>query len=193
METSSSNTTSPGTTTGQQPWWKKCCTYQHWLHLRHLPDACTNEEHEAWVLQQRRRHRETDDDQRSPFVRFLSRERNLLIVTVVVVIFLNFAWGRWILYPFRLLTTWVHEMCHGLAAILTGGRIGRLQIFHDGSGLAFTRTRSQFASGFTSSGGYPGTFVCILCCEYSGNETKRLFMHWYFLFAVLTSCLLRIL
>ncbi|GAB4192052.1 MAG: M50 family metallopeptidase [Roseiflexaceae bacterium] len=40
--------------------------------------------------------------------------------------------------PFRLLSTIVHELCHGLAALLTGGTFVRFQIAPDGSGLAYT-------------------------------------------------------
>ena len=50
-------------------------------------------------------------------------------------------WLPWIgplAYPFRLLTTSVHELCHGLAALATGGRFLRYVVFSDGSGLAYT-------------------------------------------------------
>lgn len=41
-------------------------------------------------------------------------------------------------YAFRLLITMVHELGHGLAAVLTGGEFIRFVIFPDGSGLAYT-------------------------------------------------------
>jgi hypothetical protein len=41
-------------------------------------------------------------------------------------------------YPFRLLTTLVHELGHGLAALATGGDFLRFVVFPDGSGLAYT-------------------------------------------------------
>ena len=41
-------------------------------------------------------------------------------------------------YPFRLLLTIVHELGHGLAGILTGGRFQNFVIAPDGSGLAYT-------------------------------------------------------
>lgn len=41
-------------------------------------------------------------------------------------------------YPFRLLLTIVHELSHGVAAMVTGGRFGRFVVFPDGSGLAYT-------------------------------------------------------
>jgi hypothetical protein len=41
-------------------------------------------------------------------------------------------------YPFRLLTTLVHELGHGLAAIITGGEFIRFVVFPNGAGLAYT-------------------------------------------------------
>ncbi len=41
-------------------------------------------------------------------------------------------------YPFRLLITIVHELGHGLAALLTGGAFLRFEISPNGSGLAYT-------------------------------------------------------
>ncbi len=45
---------------------------------------------------------------------------------------------NWVNYAFRLLITIVHELSHGLAAILTGGDFIRFVVFADGSGLAYT-------------------------------------------------------
>ncbi len=45
---------------------------------------------------------------------------------------------NWLDYPFRLLITIVHELGHGLAAILTGGRFRNFIIAPNGSGLAYT-------------------------------------------------------
>lgn len=44
----------------------------------------------------------------------------------------------WLAYPFRLLTTLVHELSHGLAALLTGGSFIRFVVFSNGAGLAYT-------------------------------------------------------
>lgn len=41
-------------------------------------------------------------------------------------------------YPFRWLLTIVHELGHGIAALLTGGRFIRFEIAPGGSGLAYT-------------------------------------------------------
>lgn len=48
------------------------------------------------------------------------------------------SWLGPLAYPLRLLTTIVHELSHGLAALLTGGAFVRFVVFPDGSGLAYT-------------------------------------------------------
>lgn len=47
-------------------------------------------------------------------------------------------WLGWLNYPFRLLLTMVHELGHGLAAMLTGGTFIRFVVFPNGAGLAYT-------------------------------------------------------
>jgi hypothetical protein len=44
----------------------------------------------------------------------------------------------WLVYPFRLFVTLIHELSHGLAALLTGGRFLHFTIAYDSSGLATT-------------------------------------------------------
>jgi hypothetical protein len=55
---------------------------------------------------------------------------SLLLTIVPVVGVLN--------YPFRLLITFVHELGHGLAAVLTGGEFIRFVVEPTGAGLAYT-------------------------------------------------------
>jgi hypothetical protein len=65
-------------------------------------------------------------------------------------------WGSLLLYPFTILATWFHEMGHGLAAILTGGRFERLAIYSDGSGLAMSLIpagASAFSTAFIGAAG----------------------------------------
>jgi hypothetical protein len=62
-----------------------------------------------------------------------------LLLAVVAALALAFIPGINLLgYPFRLLITFVHELGHGLAAILTGGRFGRFVVFTNGEGVAYT-------------------------------------------------------
>lgn len=124
----------------------------------HLPDACSNDIREQKLI------RRQNKDGRGPIQRFVDREHILIIACVVIGVFMNFTEGQYVLYPFKIFSTWVHEMCHGLAAILTGGYIAKLNIFPDGSGLAYTATYSDWKRGFVASAGYPGTAVtgCLL-------------------------------
>ncbi len=47
-------------------------------------------------------------------------------------------WIGWLNYPFRLLLTIVHELGHGLAALLTGGDFLNFVVHPNGAGLAHT-------------------------------------------------------
>lgn len=63
----------------------------------------------------------------------------LIALAAGAALLLAFAPGLgWLDYPFRLLLTTVHELGHGLTALLTGGRFERFLISSNGSGLAYT-------------------------------------------------------
>ncbi|MFO0628474.1 MAG: M50 family metallopeptidase [Polyangiales bacterium] len=61
--------------------------------------------------------------------------------------------GRVVLYPFVLFATWVHEMGHGLAALVMGGAFSRLDVYADASGLAHIQVPRGPASGVTAVAG----------------------------------------
>lgn len=50
------------------------------------------------------------------------------------------------LYPFIILSTWFHEMGHGLCSLLLGGEFSHLQIFPNGSGLAYVSSSNSLGS-----------------------------------------------
>jgi hypothetical protein len=88
----------------------------------------------------------------------LQRESRLLLALLALVVLMNVPYGRWALYPFTLFSTWVHECCHGLAAIVLGGHVEWLKIHSDGSGLAMTaRPVGRLPTAFVASAGYIGT------------------------------------
>lgn len=47
-------------------------------------------------------------------------------------------------YPFQWMETYYHELSHGIAALMTRGRIGRIKLNWDGSGWCSTRGGSRF-------------------------------------------------
>ncbi|MCB2065794.1 MAG: M50 family metallopeptidase [Erythrobacter sp.] len=60
-----------------------------------------------------------------------------LVLAGALVLFLPaLPFGGYLLYPFTILTTWFHEMGHGLAAMATGNDFQQLVILPDGSGVA---------------------------------------------------------
>ena len=74
-----------------------------------------------------------------------------LVLAVVLVLFLpSLPFGTYLIYPFVILTTWFHEMGHGLAALMMGEEFTRLMIFADGSGVAES-TRDPDAPVFESA------------------------------------------
>jgi len=47
-------------------------------------------------------------------------------------------WNTPLVYPVKIFTVFLHELCHGLAAVLTGGRIVSIKVTADQGGLATT-------------------------------------------------------
>jgi hypothetical protein len=104
-----------------------------------------------------------------PSTRILSSRRpigNWLWAAVAVSLAVSLTpWAPFLLYPFKLFTTWVHECGHALTTVLVGGRVTSITIEPDTSGL----TRSlvpvgRLARGVVASSGYLGAAVvgCLL-------------------------------
>ena len=78
----------------------------------------------------------------------------LLLAAALVLGLTHFVrWGRYVLYPFVLLTTWVHESGHGLTALVLGGHFEKLEIFGDASGVATTATIPGWRTAAVCLGG----------------------------------------
>ncbi|MEM9488253.1 MAG: M50 family metallopeptidase, partial [Myxococcota bacterium] len=68
----------------------------------------------------------------------------LLISAVVTLILYNvpFLYNT-IAYPLLLISTMVHELGHGVAALLSGGSFAKFVMFPDGSGMAYIGTTGR--------------------------------------------------
>jgi len=69
------------------------------------------------------------------------------------------------LYPFRLFTTWVHEVGHAVATVAVGGRVSSIVIRPDASGLTHSLVPdTRLARGVVASAGYLGAALvgCLL-------------------------------
>jgi Peptidase M50B-like len=82
-----------------------------------------------------------------------SRGALLGAVAVYFVVKTFVPFGGVLLYPLTLLSTWVHEMGHGVTALLCGGHFASLDVFANGSGLAYTATSHPWQAGLVAAGG----------------------------------------
>lgn len=78
-------------------------------------------------------------------------------IVVTVLLYHVIPYGRTIGYPLMLLSTLVHELGHGIAAMLVGGSFDRFEMYADGSGVAYSRGAfGRFSRAFISAGGLVG-------------------------------------
>ncbi len=76
---------------------------------------------------------------------------------VISVVLPRLPYGRRLLFPFALLATWAHELGHGVAAILMGGRFTRLEVYSNLGGTAYSSgVRNGLGRAFVSAGGLLG-------------------------------------
>jgi hypothetical protein len=86
---------------------------------------------------------------------------------------------RALAYPLLLLSTLVHELGHGLAAVLVGAPFASFELWPDGSGMAQTgRGGSRLASAFIAAGGLVGPAIAAALSFLAGRRagSARLFL-----------------
>jgi hypothetical protein len=80
----------------------------------------------------------------------------LLVLGAAILLLWRVPWLGWLVYPFRVFGTFVHELSHGLAAVLTGGDFQRFTVSADLSGLAWSAGGIRW---IVASAGYVGSAV----------------------------------
>ncbi len=84
--------------------------------------------------------------------------RTVAIALLASLLLWNLPFGGLLLYPFKLLATWLHEMSHGLLMLVTGNGLKSVVIYRDTSGLAHARDQAgPTALAFIAAAGYMGT------------------------------------
>lgn len=84
--------------------------------------------------------------------------RLLLLAILITLLLWNLPYGSYLLYPFKLFATWVHEGSHGVLMLLTGAGFDHMEIYPDTSGLAYPSSGiGTLAQAVVSSAGYMGT------------------------------------
>lgn len=107
------------------------------------------------------------------------RPRNaiLLAAALVYIVAHYVPFGQQALYPLTLFTTWVHEMGHGLTALVLGGHFEKLEIFSDASGLAHAYAPGRgWQDALVSAGGLlaPPLVGGILLATVHGPKRARI-------------------
>lgn len=79
---------------------------------------------------------------------------SLVAAAIVFSVLPYVPFGSMVMRPFQLLTTYVHELGHGLAAIAQGGTFIKLEVFTNGGGVATTSGVSPgVGRAITAAGG----------------------------------------
>lgn len=90
--------------------------------------------------------------------------------TAFVAVFVIWQTDSAILFPFRLLVTYVHEMAHGLAALLSGGQFISFHVLGNGGGVAFTDGGSEH---LILPAGYLGSALFGAALLYIAHRVRR--------------------
>ncbi len=84
--------------------------------------------------------------------------RTLAIALLASLVLWNLPFGGVLLYPFKLLATWLHELSHGILMITTGAGFDHVLIYRDTSGLAYaSHPIGAFGTALIAGAGYMGT------------------------------------
>ncbi len=87
-----------------------------------------------------------------------TRKRNDLILALgaFVLAFVLWQFNPVVVYPLRLFVTFIHELGHGVATLITGGEFLRFEVHENGAGLAYSRGGMR---PIIISAGYIGTAI----------------------------------
>jgi len=105
-----------------------------------------------------------------------ARARLALLLTVGITLALYFVpYGDRIAYPLLLISTLVHELGHGVTAMLVGGHFDRFVMNWDGSGMAIWHSTSvgRLGHAAVSAGGLVGPAVAAAVCFAFARRPSR--------------------
>jgi len=106
------------------------------------------------------------------------QERALAAAFMAALLLWNLPFGGFVLYPFKLFATWLHELSHGLVMLVTGAGFSYLEIFRDTSGRAYPEwVTGTLARAAIVSAGYLGTALvgaALLVLGQSARAARRI-------------------
>lgn len=112
---------------------------------------------------------------RSSDAELTARARNALLWSGAITLALYLIpYGNYVAYPLLLLSTLVHELGHGIAAVIVGGNFERFVMHADGSGVAMWTHNGLggMARAFVSAGGLCGPAVGAALCFFMARRTS---------------------
>ena len=91
----------------------------------------------------------------------MNKGKDILVVSLMFIAAL-FLWNTFLLYPIKLFVVALHELSHGLAAILVGGKIDHIKIdYRIGGYCAYfiPANAGFFSKSFVAAAGYLGSMI----------------------------------
>ena len=83
----------------------------------------------------------------------------LLIAATISVVLWFIPFAEFLTYPFRIFVTFIHEVGHALAALVTGNSVASLSAATNASGETYTTQGGLISQVFISSAGYLGSMA----------------------------------
>jgi len=91
----------------------------------------------------------------------MNKGKDILVVSVMFIAAV-FLWNTFLLYPIKVFVVALHELSHGLAAILVGGKIDHIKIdYRIGGYCAYfiPANAGFFSKSFVAAAGYLGSMI----------------------------------
>jgi len=99
--------------------------------------------------------------------------RILGLALIASLILWQLPYGGVVLYPFKVLATWMHEISHGLIMLGVGVGFDRMDVYPDGSGLAFADGSSgAVGKALIAAAGYMGTPLWGVAMLWTGQDPR---------------------
>ena len=103
----------------------------------------------------------------------LTRRAGSLPGLFAAVLVVTLLWNTWLVWPLKILTVFFHEISHDLAAVLTGGSMGRIMLESTEGGLAMPSGGSRF---LVLNAGYLGSMLwgsgLVLASSYTNRDRE---------------------
>ena len=99
--------------------------------------------------------------------------RALGLALVVSLVLWQVPYGGFVLYPFKIIATWIHELSHGIVMLISGAGFDRMEVYRDGSGLSFAAgATDRVRRALIAPAGYMGTPLFGAALRVAGQSAR---------------------